>query len=184
MKKVIAMILALSVLLLLAACAKEDPIIETGLTIADISSVDTTNMREYTETKISANKKNFSFKNDTYKTQGVLSGDHVVEFSVYMTNVNARTYSDFMQIMLKGYADINSIKSSDIYTIAPCAYVVELYDILGGKADINPLTFIRVISDGEVINVNNWKISASMNTNEKSVTIYVKYVNDVGETQK
>ena len=175
MKKIIAMILALSVVLAFAACAKEDPIIETGLTIADISSVDTTDMREYTETKISANKKKFSFKNDIYKTEGVLSGDHVVEFSVYMTNVNARTYADYEQILMKLYIDVNSMTASDYNTLKPCLYVGQLYDILGGKAEMDSLSFIRVVSDGKVLEVNNWTITASLNTSEKSATIYVKY---------
>jgi len=178
MKKIIAMILALSVVLAFAACAKEDPIIETGLTIEDISAVyKVGEIREYKETKISGSKKNFSFKNESYyKVQGVLSGDNVVEFSVYMTNIAAKNYNDFLQIILKGTVNFDALGTSEYKSLRPIVYVRDLYDALGGDSEtLDPMSLIRVITDKEVLKTDNWRITADLNISEKSVTINVEY---------
>ena len=177
MKKIIAMILALSVVLAFMACAKEEPI-QTGKKLDDVHFFEG-ERENYKEKKISKYKKEFSFSmcDGKYEWEGVLSGEDIVEVTWTMPVAKGTSYSDFNSV-LTGIKNGQMPRSENEGAITNVVLTTVLAEMVFFKNDsITMGELVDMICHGKEIKNVDWKATGKLDSVKGIVTISITYQN-------
>lgn len=190
MKKTIAFILAIILCVGLCACNEktqtndtaptddttptETPIIESGMKIDALYEIFSAPEEDYQETIIGSNTKEFSFRNDEYYTQGILSGDNVIEFSWTIPNVYAETRDEFGRVL---QTDFFEMPKDDYGAWQAVFFITCCHMIVGGDGHVENGDAVSAILEGTEIKTIDWVITAELDKVEDTVIIHAKYRN-------
>lgn len=154
---------------------KEEPIIESGVTIEKLYSIFSDPEEDYKETQLGINRKKFSFRNGKFITEGVLSGDNLIEFSWTFPDIYAETPDEFQAVMDAMKANINNIPDTQFGSAQ--MILIFMMGIIVFDASVNPTVgeIYSAITEHTEIKTVNWVWNVEVDYAADQAIVHAKY---------